>query len=401
MYDPLPRKLVAVKQRAALALSPIKPADETTEAREDFLFRSTVLQSSNALPPYYLVYFLLVQLLQYRDLGQIEKIAWSVQIDFEGRAFLIEHAKFGLRLCGHSRKDEANGREIVRRIGVAVDFATPYFEWLAERAHQRSELNVKNTTSTLFSRYLFFREAHRTAVEKLEAKDIGRYRLPNGETVWMDRGEIASSGNLQQIKARNPGLQAEWLAIAAIDTFFSWTEQAFVHIAILRGKLTTGTDVTKAADQPWPAKFELAINLGTKRAQRHLDKLTLIRRQVRNYMAHGAFGKRRAAFSFHSATGAVPMLMPGQGASRAPCFASGLGFEEPKALKTIDRFLDAFLWTGERRPAEIYLMQTDLPLVLTYANDGTYAAAMKSVKRMTDLVDRMAYEFDRAANMDW
>jgi hypothetical protein len=41
------------------------------------------------------VYFLLVDLLGFKNLGTFEKIAWSVPVDFEGRAFLIEHRKAG------------------------------------------------------------------------------------------------------------------------------------------------------------------------------------------------------------------------------------------------------------------------------------------------------------------
>lgn len=45
--------------------------------------------------------------------------------------------------------------------------------------------------------------------------------------------------------------QTDWLALATIDTFFSWTEHVFIHLAILKGNLTTGTQVADMAEKEW------------------------------------------------------------------------------------------------------------------------------------------------------
>ena len=59
------------------------------------------------------------------------------------------------------------------------------------------------------------------------------------------------------------------------------------------------------------------------------------------------------------------------------------------------------MWSGVREPARIYIHESDLPLVLTHASDGIYRTAMESVQAMTEFVDHMGKEWDRAANMDW
>ena len=51
-------------------------------------------------------------------------------------------------------------------------------------------------------------------------------------------------------------------------------------------------------------------------------------------------------------------------------------------------------------PAKIYL-DTDLPLILTYVHDVTFAQAMQSQTEMTDFVDSLTRMWDTAANMDW
>ena len=93
----LPAKLEPVRERAARALAPIRPADGGSRAPKNFLFVVERTDAGRRLPPYYLVYFFPVDLLGYRDLGKFEKVSWSIPIDYEGTAFLIEHRKFG---CG-------------------------------------------------------------------------------------------------------------------------------------------------------------------------------------------------------------------------------------------------------------------------------------------------------------
>lgn len=109
--------LEKVRERAAKAIQPIAPATEQTKAEKNFLFDAKRTDAGRNLPPYYLVYFLLVDLLKFKNLGQFEKIAWSVPIDFKGRAFLIEHRKFGLGIfAADLPADESDAEEIAKRI---------------------------------------------------------------------------------------------------------------------------------------------------------------------------------------------------------------------------------------------------------------------------------------------
>jgi hypothetical protein len=129
---------------------------------------------------------------------------------------------------------------------------------------------------------------------------------------------------------------AKWLALAAIEAFFSWTEHVFIHIAILSGKLTTGMEVAALAGSDWDAKFKRALDVQEPKTKVFFDKLLLIRRQLRNFMAHGAFGKEGQAFRFHSGAGAVPVRLVHQTGN--PRFASSgeRAFSEPEAIDTIE-----------------------------------------------------------------
>jgi hypothetical protein len=54
---------------------------------------------------------------------------------------------------------------------------------------------------------------------------------------------------------------ASWLAMAAIDAFFSWTEHIFIHLTTLQGRITTAAEVAKLADANWPTKFKTAVDI--------------------------------------------------------------------------------------------------------------------------------------------
>jgi hypothetical protein len=105
--------------------------------------------------------------------------------------------------------------------------------------------------------------------------------------------------------------ESEWLEVAAIEAFFSWSEHVLVHIAILTGKVTTGQDVEDLAWKVWTDKYKDVLDIGDKTTKQFYDSLSLIRGQIRNFIAHGSFGKQGQAFSFHSSAGAVPVnLVP-------------------------------------------------------------------------------------------
>jgi len=132
------------------------------------------------------------------------------------------------------------------------------------------------------------------------------------------------------------------------------------------------------------------------------DKLADIKNNLRNFYAHGAFGKSGETFMFHSATGAVPVNINSSISNRKTySIHGGKGFNIADAIKQIEIFIDQVLWKYGREPAKIYLMESGLPIILEHANDSKYENAMKSEDSMNDFLQYLSYIFDNAANMDW
>ena len=405
----IPPELVHVREMARRAILPIKPTDSNTKADQKFLFTAMRTDAGRKLPPYYLVYFLLVDLLGFQNLGRFEKLAWSVPIEFEGDAYLIEHRKFGVGVFAREGEEwERQAKRIVGLIHRGVKVAKPFYKWLADNAVNASKLNVHNVGRKLFQRYSFLRDNHTSAVKEAqnlravhETESKQRQFTFHLHSVRSDPDaswvELAAIFTYPWIRRSE---DASWLALAAIDAFFAWTEHIFIHLAILQGKVTTGEQVAQMAEAEWGTKFKCAFDLSEVMSKRHFDKLVIIRRQLRNFMAHGAFGKDGAAFHFHSAAGAVPVVLDHRLSRRQFSLSPELEFDDTEAISTIEEFI-TYLWSGQRAPARIYIQESDLPLILPCASDGTYSAAMASVQAMTEYVHHQTEEWDRASNMDW
>lgn len=229
----IPDDLELMRQRALLVLGDVKPATKETKADRNFLFEAKRTEAGRALPPYYLVYFLLHDLLNFRNLGKFEKISWSIPIDFKGKAFLIEHRKFGVGVfASNLETDEIDAQKIVRSIQKGIKVAKPYFEWLASQAVEDSKLSVRNNSSELFARYKYLISLYKT--QQLEATK--RKDEINKQTQKTSYGEAT----IIQFPTAEFRQNANWLATSAIEAFFSWTEHLFVHLSIITKSIGNG-----------------------------------------------------------------------------------------------------------------------------------------------------------------
>lgn len=395
---PLPPELEAVRKKALEALKDVRHAGRLRSNDEGrALILSSRTDGGRSLPEYYLVYFLLVDLLGYQDLGQWEKVAWIIPVRYQDRLYSIEHRKFGVGVFAPnhdpaarmsttpSAQAESDARGIAAAIRKAVSIAEPYFEWRAEQAASTSHLNVVNASNGLFDRYVFFRDKFRSLTEEAERRKDERHIV---------RSTLPDGGSPAYSLRR----EATWNAQAAIDAFFSWTEHSFIHLAILQGTACTGDEVAALAEADWKVKFKAALDVSHHETKHHYDTLLDLRAQIRNFMAHGAFGKRGEAFRFHSGAGAVPVLLT-QSQRHRYALTGKPAFDEGSAITEIETFIE-HLWSGSRAPARIYIF-SELPSILTHAVDGAYARAMQSEQDMNKFVEYLTHQFDNAANMDW
>lgn len=396
-----PDKFDELKKKVLHALSEIDPAGKPRSDHESkALMLSSAARGSKALPPYYLVYFLFVDFLKFPRMGAWEKSAWTVPIRYQDRLYAIEHQKMGLRICAPNedpntrmssrpnKQQEEDSDQIAKKVRSAVKVAQSYFEWVANEAAKRSDLNVLNHSLRLHERYLFLVSAYKEKIKEANARKDERIRTEYSSVSW--------GIEMPYYRLKN---EAEWLALSAIDAFYSFTEHVFIHAAILKGLLITGEDVANLADNDWGSKFKACLDVTDKDVKKHYDRLVSIKRQIRNYMAHGAFGKNGEAFQFHSGAGAAPLLMPHQKGNSRFSMQSGIAFNDEEAIQAVREFMD-YYWESKTFPEVIYIQST-LPSILPFASDSTYAKAMASVEDMESYVEYLTGVHDNAANMDW
>jgi hypothetical protein len=241
----LPPELEIVCTAATRAISPVKPADSTTHREKDFWLNAERTKAGRQLPPYYLVYFLLVDLLGFKNQGRSEKVSWSVPIDFQGQLFMIEHRKMGIGAftCDPERKEGA-AREIVIRIHEAVKAAQLFFDWLADEAVDRSAVNVINNSSELYERYTYLLSTYRAKADEADRRKDERV---------VEEGETPGGGTWRSVSfpAYRLRVEADWLALSAAEAFFSWTEHVLIHLAILTGRIVTAREVAAVAEANW------------------------------------------------------------------------------------------------------------------------------------------------------
>lgn len=356
-------------------LSPIKQVDNNTIIPKDFLFKNVRTKAGRELPDYYLVFFLLVDLLEFNNLGQWEKVAFIIPIDYKGKYYTIEYRKFGLGIFCLDEND-VDAAEICKKLIRAVKAAEPYYEQIAKSKVEGTELNVVNNSSMLYQRFIYFKNDFNKRVKR--------------------------NAKLELYKAYKARLNESWIALSAIDSFYSWTEHIFIHIGILQGKLKNGKAVVEFSDLDWRNKYKYIIGLDNKEEKIYYDKLSSIKSQLRNYYAHGAFGKTGETFKFHSKTGAVPVNITSSINNIKTYSIHGpKGFSEHDAVRDINGFVDNVLWINGREPTKIYIMEFGLPAILTFANDNTYESVMSSNEKMLEFAKILSKSFDDSANMDW
>jgi len=378
-----------IRLRAARAIAPLRPLKKG----QTYKWGDLRTQAGRDLPVYYLVYFLLADLLRFPHAGKHEKVAWLISVDFNGNAATIEHRKMGLGVfSSRTPEDEAVAADIVKAVKRGVGAAKPYFNHLAAKAIDGSQLNVRNNCRWLFGRYTYLRDLFKEKTVAIQNEAL--YDVDEKEI------ELADARKVKSYALRySDSEEAKWIGVAAIEAFFSWTEHVCIHLGIFLGKLTTGAEIAEIAEEDWSEKVKIAIDLSADKEMKAVyEELLEIRSQVRNYMAHGAFGKQGEAFHFHSAAGAVPINLIGRSGGISTWVRPS--FQESKAIEVMETFITK-LWEGERAPAKLHLDDADLPVILTHASDGTYKQIMSSTEEMEEYIKYLSREVDDSANMDW
>jgi hypothetical protein len=123
----LSAEISQIRHAAWKAIGPLKPA-------ADPIGWGKRTNAGRALRAYHLVYFSLVELLEFPRSGRGGTIAWSIPVECDGQIASIDHRKMGLGVFSSAEpKDELMAEQIVRIRGedswVGIVATEAFFGW--------------------------------------------------------------------------------------------------------------------------------------------------------------------------------------------------------------------------------------------------------------------------------
>jgi hypothetical protein len=158
----VPAEFAPLKEKCRRLLVPMKAADDKTSAKRDFLFTACETVGPTSCPDRISSIFCSRSFRATKIFGRWEKLAWSIPVDLDGHAYLIEHRKFGVDIFtqGNTTDEIAGARRMAGLIGRAVCTARPYFAWKAQQAVAASQFNVTNNSAHFFERFTYLKEVY-------------------------------------------------------------------------------------------------------------------------------------------------------------------------------------------------------------------------------------------------
>ncbi len=349
--------------------------------------------AGRTLPEYYLVYFVLHDIMQYNNEGREEKVAFSFPIKYKDYYFDIEYRKLGLGVFAYSETNsECYAKEIVQLICSATKIAHPYFEFLIEEAKSSSNISLFNNNKYLYGRYLYLLDKYKNLTPPKENK---HRNIKDSDNIVSMLEEAAK----HSFDIKNYHLEKQWLSISVMEAYFSWTEHLFPHLFVISNNESDGKKIINLANKEWLEKYKHIIDINSnKEGKLYHDEFSIVRNQLRNFITHGSIGKEYNAFSFHSSVGAIPVRMSNNKSKYS--ITSDLYFEHQSIIQLFENFTK-YLWDSKLGPAMFYLLESSLPTILTYAKNNYYKDAMISMSEMKNFVFYLSRIFDDSANMDW
>jgi hypothetical protein len=332
--------------------------------------------------------FVLGHIVGCHDFGRDEKLAWEYALTFEGVSMTLAFQKFGLRAyVDTSVGDEPQATALAQRLVATISDAMPVLRKtvlasIADEQIALGHVNVENHYRTLRGQYEHFRDlSTRTEKSAATAEPIHESG-PGFISVRLPSYELAQ--------------KARYEAGAALNAFFSMLEHLLLIAFLLSDLPAERGALAKFIGSGWSAKFKQVVDITDISALQWYERLRVIHAEVRNPSIHGGVQADGTDFSF---------ILPGVGpVSTRLVIAQGRRQYQWDGIKTnILTALESvseWLRTGPLAPAVRY-GESGLPLFFGDELRADLHAASSDEEALDELIDRLNWMIDQAANMDW
>jgi hypothetical protein len=344
-------------------------------------------EPSVEFPLPYMIYIVLVLLLQFRHKGREEKIAWTICFQFKSQHFAISYRKFGLRFFCSPEADEYVKKEIVVRLRKATEIADKIIEPIVKDRLNSGFFAIQNRSTLLFEKYTFFRGKTKEAFES---------EPPGPVTVKSGPGILVRS--LDPFQPKREGF---YYTQAMLDAFFSYLEHIMVLLLAFQGFDLNRDDIVSFMSDDWTKKYNRLFDpQKDSNFMRHYRKLEEVKERWRNTLAHGGFEKKGS--SLYVAFPDCEYIPVTLSRYKHSVHFSMFPVEE-KDYKWMCNVLDSFLGdlhsgTWKRK---MDFIESGLDVFFNAEMIGAYKHALNSDEDMVSFIRAESEMWERNANMDW
>ncbi len=296
-----PRLASLTKDKIKLRMKHFSRIEENELKKISFPYANREPLKRGIFPVPMLVRYLLVNILNFIDLGRQEKTMWIVPFYYEKLPFMISFEKFGLRFYYALYAKPEEVREAKKRIISEIDMAIKILEKellmpFGKRQIEKGNVTLENNYHRLRNMYEFFREQ-------------SEYWYGEGQKREEEEVQTSNGHEYTSIRIFGPN-EGFYNTSAMINAFYSWLE----HVLILVLPFTSfdpGTDdLLDLVKSHWPVKFKRVFDINQdKEAKEIYDNLVNVKDQYRNPILHGLFEKGGGSLFFHlQGAGAIPLI---------------------------------------------------------------------------------------------
>lgn len=349
-------------------------------------FEAIAAMTVKGFPIPELILFGFSELLGFTPDGPGEKVRWTIAFEFRGVGFIYELRKLGLRLLiEESSIDSPIVKEVLGRTRALTDIVECHLTTeVLPKQLVAGAIVVSNSFSFLSKRCLFLRKEAFAA--------YGRPPPPPEKVLGQGFTATVSHAGV-------PTFEGGSLAAAAVDAYFSRLELLFVIASAFHPNALGGEGVAVFLNKKWADRAISLLDLQDASVKKLYDRLSAVRENWRNPLAHGTFQSGGASLYVQvPGIGALPARL-----RRTPAGVQA-GFQlSSESFESICGLFDEFDANLAQGPLRFGLRWAESGLDIAFDSDSLaqYRAAMVSDEEFEEFLDGTARATDRHDNMDY
>lgn len=285
---PLNERLIDdIKELISLKLKDFRPDDPSTlDIRWEMKHTCYAIDSSDISIPS-LVHFIFIDLLKFPSGERGEKTHWVVPFKYKNIHCSLALEKLGLFLyLEFDRIKSINYKEITGKIKRAIlDIEKHLLIPIAKSQISNANVTISNKYYQLNAMYRYFRD-----------QALNAFNLRKKIKKSFSTNDFSKNLNLMNRSEK----EGSYNTFAMINAYFSLLEHMLVIFLPFSEYDRNKDNLVKFIGATWDIKFRriLGIEDGSE-SKIFYDKLSSIKEQFRNIVAHGGFAKKGTSLAFH------------------------------------------------------------------------------------------------------